>query len=88
MNGLNIVENIKLYASRKGMSISELARALDKSPQNFNQQLKRGDFRLSDMEKIAAVLGVRFVWDFMEDTSTEDQGEKDQHENDLHITLL
>lgn len=70
MNGLNIVENIKLYAGRKGMSMSDLARALDKSPQNFNQQLKRCDFRLSDLEKIAGVLGVRFVWDFVEDDHT------------------
>jgi len=73
MKELSILENIKLYAARKNMSMSDLARALDKSPQNFNQQLKRGDFRLSDLEKIAGVLGVSFEWDFIE----KDQGEKD-----------
>lgn len=66
MKELSIVENIKVLAGRKNMSMSDLARALDKSPQNFNQQLKRGDFRLSDLEKIAGVLGVRFVCDFIE----------------------
>lgn len=65
MNGLSIVENIKIYAGRRGMSMSDLARALNKSPQNFNQQLQRGDFRMSDLEKIAAALGVRFVCDFV-----------------------
>ena len=66
MRELSIVENIKVLAGRKNMSMSDLARALEKSPQNFNQQLKRGDFRLSDLEKIAGVLGVRFVCDFIE----------------------
>ena len=67
MKDLTIVENIKVLAGRKNTSLSELARALGKSPQNFNQQLQRGDFRMSDLEKIAGVLGVRFVYDFVED---------------------
>lgn len=48
------------------MSISDIARALGKSPANMLNQLKRDDFRVSDLEKIAAVLGVQFVCDFTE----------------------
>ena len=66
MDNLTIAEKIKILASRRGMSISKLAEALGKTPQNFNQQLKRDDFRISDLEKIASVLGVSFVCDFVE----------------------
>lgn len=65
MDNLTIAEKIKILAARRGMSISKLADALGKTPQNFNQQLKRDDFRISDLEKIAAVLGVSFVCDFV-----------------------
>ena len=66
MRDLSIAENIKILAGRRGLSLSDLARALDKSPQNFIQQINRDDFRISDIKKIAAVLGARFEYDFIE----------------------
>jgi transcriptional regulator with XRE-family HTH domain len=66
MKDLTISENIKVFAGRRGMSLSDLARALGKSPQNFIQQVNRDDFRISDLEKIACVLGVKFQYDFVE----------------------
>lgn len=66
MDDLTIAEKIKIIAARRGMSISDIARALGKSPANMLNQLKRDDFRVSDLEKIAAALGVRFVCDFTE----------------------
>ena len=66
MDKLTIAEKIKIIAARRGMSISDIARALGKSPANMLNQLKRDDFRVSDLEKIAAVLGVQFVCDFTE----------------------
>ena len=66
MKDLSIRENIKVFAARRGMSLSDLARALGKTPQNFIQQINRDDFRVSDLEKIAAVLGVVFEYDFVE----------------------
>lgn len=66
MKDLTISENIKIFAARRGLSLSELARTLGKSPQNFIQQVNRNDFRISDLEKIAAALGVRFEYDFIE----------------------
>lgn len=66
MKDLTISENIKILAARRGLSLSELARVLGKSPQNFIQQIKRDDFRISDLEKIAAALDVTFIYDFVE----------------------
>lgn len=66
MEKLTIAENIKILAGRRGLSLSDLARALGKSPQNFIQQITRDDFRVSDLEKIAEALGARFEWDFVE----------------------
>ena len=66
MKDLTISENIKILAARRGLSLSELARVLGKSPQNFIQQIKRDDFRISDLEKIAAALDVAFTYDFVE----------------------
>lgn len=65
---LSISEKIKIMCGRKNISVSELARCLDKSPQNFSQQLKRGDFRVSDLEKIAAVLDCDLLLEFAEKT--------------------
>lgn len=61
---LELNEQIKIICGRAGISISELARRLGKTPQNFTQQLKRNDFRVSDLNQIADVLGVRFVCGF------------------------
>lgn len=66
MEKLTIKEQIKILCGRSGVSVSELARMLGKSPQNFTQQLNRNDFRVSDLEKIADKLGVVFVYDFIE----------------------
>ena len=66
MDNLTIAEKIKILAARRGMSISALAAALGKSPANMLNQLKRDDFRVSDLKKIAAVLGMRFECDFVE----------------------
>lgn len=66
MEKLTIAEKIRIIAARKNMSLSALAAALEKSPANFMNQLKRDDFRISDLEKIAEALGVRFEYDFIE----------------------
>lgn len=63
---LSIIEKIKLYCIRRGISEAELARRLGQSPANFNHKMQRGDFRVSDLEKIAAALGLVFVSDFVE----------------------
>lgn len=61
---LELNEQIKIICMRNDISISELARRLGKTPQNFNQQLKRNDFRVSDLKLIADVLNVGFSCGF------------------------
>ena len=68
MEKLTISEKIRILAARKNMSISALGAALGKSPANMLNQLKRDDFRVSDLEKIAAALGMRFECDFVDDS--------------------
>lgn len=71
MDNLTIAEKIKILAARKNMSISALAAALGKSPANMLNQLKRDDFRVSDLQKIAEALGMRFECDFIDNSPRE-----------------
>lgn len=62
---LSIIEKIKILCDRSGVSLSELARKLGKSPQNFHQILKRGNLRFSEVEEIADILGYTLEYDFV-----------------------
>ncbi|HFI0329599.1 TPA: helix-turn-helix domain-containing protein, partial [Streptococcus suis] len=42
------------------ISVSELARCIGQTPQNFNKKLKRETVTLDELKAIADVLGVRF----------------------------
>lgn len=64
MEKITISEQIKIISSRAGLSLSDLARAVGDSPQNFTQKLKRNNFRVSELEKIAAACGYAFIYDF------------------------
>lgn len=50
---MNISEQIKILCVRSNISVSELARRVGTSPQNFNAKLKRESFTISDLEQIA-----------------------------------
>jgi len=67
MENLTTAEKIRILAKRKNKSLSDIARELNKTPANFLNQLARDDFRVSDLERIAAALGVRFEYDFIDD---------------------
>ena len=54
-----LYEQIKLLCVKNGISLSELARRLNKSPQAFLQKLHRGTFSLDDLEDIAVVTGCK-----------------------------
>ena len=41
------------------MTISEIGRRLDKTPQAFSQKIKRGKFTIDDLEDIAMVTGCK-----------------------------
>ena len=61
---MTVPQKIKMALAYKGMSESELARAIGTSPQAFNQRMKTGKFSAEDMEKIAAAMGAEYFFGF------------------------
>lgn len=47
------------------ISISEFARRIEQSPQNFHKKLQRGVVKAEEMREIANVLGITFEQSFM-----------------------
>ncbi len=62
---MTIEEQIKILCIRTGISVSELARRLGTSPQNFNGKMHRESFSVNDMEKIAEVTNTEFRREFV-----------------------
>lgn len=62
---MSISEQIKVLCVRCNVSEAELARRLGKSPQSFNSKMKRESFTISDLEKVADVLGAKFNREFV-----------------------
>ena len=62
---MNISEQIKILCVKKGISMAELARLSNISPQNFNQKLKRNSFNVDDLKKIAASINCKYVTSFI-----------------------
>ena len=56
---MRIDDQIKMLCVKSGLSISEIARRLNKSPQAFSQKMKRGSFTLDDLNDIALVTGCK-----------------------------
>ena len=61
---MTVPQKIKMALAYKGMSESELARAIGTSPQAFNQRMKTGKFSSEDMEKIAEAMGAEYFFGF------------------------
>ncbi len=62
---MSINEQIRVVCVRSNISVSELARRLGTSPQNFNAKMKRESFTVSDLEQIAYVLECNFECKFI-----------------------
>ncbi|WP_069997907.1 helix-turn-helix domain-containing protein [Cellulosilyticum sp. I15G10I2] len=62
---------IKKLCKEKGISVSELARRLGQSPQNFNKKLKRETVTTEELMAIGNELAVKF-----EQSYTLETGEK------------
>ena len=58
-------ECIKILCVRLGISVSELARKCDKSPQAFSQKMKRDGFTITEMKEIAEKAGCGFASAFI-----------------------
>lgn len=53
-------EQIRVLCVRTGISLSELARKINQTPQNFNAKLKRNTVTQYELNQIAEVLGVKY----------------------------
>ena len=64
-------EQIRVLCVRKGISLSELARRINQSPQNFSSKLKRNSVSQDELIQIADCLGIKYEQYF-----TLENGEK------------
>ncbi len=64
---MTISEQIRVLCVRKNISLAELARRLETTPQNLNAKLKRESFTVGELEKIAEASGVTFERSFVLD---------------------
>lgn len=58
-------EQIKIISVKSGLSVSEIGRRLNKSPQAFSQKIKRGKLTLDDLYDIALVAGCKLECKFI-----------------------
>ena len=55
---MTTAEQLKILCIQMNISMSELARRIGQSPQNFSAKLKRGTITDTDLVKIADVLNI------------------------------
>lgn len=55
---------LAMLLAYKGISQAALARMIGTTPSNLNQKIKRGTLTVEELEKIAAALGARYVFEF------------------------
>lgn len=61
---MTMAQKINMAAAYKGMSQAALARAIDMTPSNFNQKLKRETFSTDELNKMAQALGGVYEFGF------------------------
>lgn len=62
---MRIDEQLKILCVKSDMSLAELARRLNKTPQAFNQKMKRGNFSIEELMDIALVSGCELKCEFV-----------------------
>lgn len=56
---------IRTLCEKQNISLAELCRRIDQTPQNFNKKLKRGTVSFEEMMAIAKALGVEYEQAFV-----------------------
>ncbi|MCH3913216.1 MAG: helix-turn-helix transcriptional regulator [Dialister sp.] len=56
---------IRTLCEKQNISLAELCRRIDQTPQNFNKKLKRGTVSYEEMMVIAKALGVKYEQAFV-----------------------
>lgn len=66
---ITMAEKIKIVLGRRGMTISDLATAINSSRQNLSNKLTRDNFSVKELEAIAEAMNCEFIGSFkMNDT--------------------
>ena len=62
---MRIDEPLKIVCVKNELTITEIARRLDTSPQALSQKIKRGKLSLDDLDNIAVVSGCKLECNFI-----------------------
>ena len=62
---MTTAEMIKKLCEQMNLSVSELARCIGQTPQNFNKKLQREIVTLDDLKAIADVVDIKFEQTFI-----------------------
>jgi transcriptional regulator with XRE-family HTH domain len=62
---MSVSEQLKILCVKLNISVAELARMSGKSPQAFNQKMKRESFSVQDLKEIAEVAGCKYEGAFV-----------------------
>lgn len=62
---MTIADQIKMLCARLNISVAELARRTDQSPQSLSAKLKRESFTIEELESIAEVTQTAFIRKFV-----------------------
>lgn len=62
---MNNSEQIRVLCAIRGISLAELARRINQTPQNFNAKLKRNTVTQEELENIARVLEAHYEHYFL-----------------------
>ena len=62
---MRIDEQLKILCIKTDLSLSEIGRRLNKSPQGFCQKIKRGNFTIDELQDIAMVTGCKLECNFI-----------------------
>ena len=62
---MRIDEQIKIICVKSNLSLAEIGRRLNKTPQAFYQKMKRGNFTVDDLRDIAIVSGCTIECNFV-----------------------
>ncbi len=69
---MSMAEKIRIMRVKRGnLSERDLAARMGDTPQNLNNKMKRDDFRLSELEKIASALGYKLDVRFIDEETGE-----------------
>ena len=62
---MRIDEQLKMICAKSDLSMAEIARRLNQSPQAFGQKVKRGNLTIDDLSDIALASGCQFRCSFV-----------------------